>query len=373
MDPFDWKELFAFSARERRGIYALLFLILLVLLAKGPLTRYAAPTIQEQDTSFQRQVEQWLEGSSYDTLLKRKGDSWQRRWLNDKDGFSNRELFAFDPNKAGEKELEKLGFSRWVTGNLLKYREKGGHLDTPDELLKIYGMDTAFYEHVKDCIRIEPQTDRRYPVFSRKIAKGEGEVEDEVVITGGEAAERTTPEDDAAEGVPSDEAPAEIVRQEDAPTDSKVTGKSGISERSGHYPTPLRLELNSADTFKLARLPGIGRVYATRICKYRDLLGGYANLTQLTEVYGLEAETVRAFQKYVWIDTTKIRSIPINRAGYDDLIRHPYLDAHQTKAILYYRSYRQGAIKRIKELLVHNILDQKTYEQMQPYLSAGQR
>lgn len=373
MDPFDWKELFAFSARERRGIYALLFLILLVLLAKGPLTRYAAPTTQEQDTSFRHQVEQWLQGSSYDTLLKRPGDSWQRRWLNDEDGFLNRELFAFDPNKAGEKELQKLGFSRRVTGNLLKYREKGGHLDTPDELLKIYGMDTAFYEHVKDCIRIEPQTDRRYHVISCKISKGEGDVAGEVVTTGGGAAERATPEDDAGEGVPPDEVPAKMVRHEDVPNDAEPIGNYGISEGSGHHTTPLRLELNSADTFQLARLPGIGRVYATRICKYRDLLGGYADLTQLTEVYGLKAETVRAFQKYVWIDTTKIRSIPVNRAGYGDLIRHPYLNAHQTKAILYYRSYRQGAIKRIKELLVHNILDQKTYEQMQPYLSAGQR
>jgi DNA uptake protein ComE-like DNA-binding protein len=373
MDPFDWKELFAFSARERRGIYALLFLILLVLLAKGPLTRYAAPSTQEQDTSFQHQVEQWLQGSSYDTLLKRPQYKEQGKWLDEKDVFSNRTLFAFDPNKAGEKELKRLGFSRRAAGNLLKYREKGGHLDTPGELLKIYGMDSAFYQRVKDCIRIEPQTGRHPSVISRKMIKGEEDVNDDAVSADQVPDENAATDKEAAGNVSPGVGTAQAVRQEYEASDSGNAGDFGMSVESVHHPPSLHLELNGADTFQLARLPGIGRVYAKRICKYRDLLGGYADHTQLREVYGLQAETVATLKKYLWIDTTKIRCIPVNRAGYGDLIRHPYLDDHQTRAILYYRSYRKGAIEQIKELLDHNILDQKTYQQMQPYLSAGLR
>lgn len=373
MDPFDWKELFAFSARERRGIYALLFLILLVMLAKGPVTKYAASPEHIQDTTFQHQVEQWLQGSRYDTFGQPSGPSGQRRWLKEGEVFSNRGLFAFDPNKAGEKELQKLGFSDRVTANLLKYREKGGYLDAPDELLKIYGMDSAFYSRVKDCIRVEPRSYGNHQGYSRQTAKGEGDLPTELTTRyDDEAASHAGDGEPAGSGTPK-EALAPIVGQDDAPADMDGAGDRGMPEGSGDRRPFLHLELNSADTFQLARLPGIGRVYAKRICKYRDLLGGYADLHQLTEVYGLNEETVRALQKYLSVDTTRIRSIPINRAGYGDLVRHPYLDAHQTKAILFYRSYRQGKIKRINELLVHNILDQKTYQQMQPYLSAGPR
>src|SRR5665647_1059817 len=50
-----------------------------------------------------------------------------------------------------------------------------------------------------------------------------------------------------------------------------------------------RLDLNSADSLHLLEIPGIGPVFASRIIRYRTLLGGYYAVDQLREVYGMRA------------------------------------------------------------------------------------
>ncbi|MEF8809548.1 MAG: helix-hairpin-helix domain-containing protein [Bacteroidales bacterium] len=127
------------------------------------------------------------------------------------------------------------------------------------------------------------------------------------------------------------------------------------------------IEINTADTFRLALLRGIGPVYARRICKYRDLLGGFSSTDQLKEVYGITDELVSLIDSTIKIDRDHIRKIDVNKAKFGELIRHPYLNEYQTKAIVQYRQFKDG-IDDLQELLANNILDEKTYFRMQPYL-----
>lgn len=64
--------------------------------------------------------------------------------------------------------------------------------------------------------------------------------------------------------------------------------------KRAHYPKKLEkgatIDLNSADTLLLTRVPGIGAAFARRIYKYRELLGGYYVVEQLQEVYGMDRE-----------------------------------------------------------------------------------
>ncbi len=48
-----------------------------------------------------------------------------------------------------------------------------------------------------------------------------------------------------------------------------------------------RLEVNTADTTELVAVPGIGPAFARGIVKFRDRLGGFHSLDQLSEVYVL--------------------------------------------------------------------------------------
>ena len=51
------------------------------------------------------------------------------------------------------------------------------------------------------------------------------------------------------------------------------------------------IELNLADSLQLVSLPGIGPGYTKRIIKYREKLGGFYSVEQLSEVYGFPTET----------------------------------------------------------------------------------
>ena len=307
MDPFHWKELLSFSQRERRGIYTLLLILFLLLLFKGYRNDLIPPKEPASDSLFSLQVEEWLREAQPPESTRLEQVAPTRGLQQCGEEIR---LFRFNPNQASRQELERLGLSARVVNNLLKYREKGGSFDSPGELLKIYGMDSSTYLLVKDsvCIEQEPQTNK--PVSTASYL------------------------------VPRD---------------------------TLHH---VHVDLNAADTFELMLLPGIGEVYARRICKYRDLLGGYVNAGQLREVYGLNPALVDTLKRHLHIDTLKIRHIAINQATFREFIRHPYLGEYHTQAILNYRNYRQARVEHIDELLKHNILDQKTYHKIQPYLVA---
>lgn len=132
------------------------------------------------------------------------------------------------------------------------------------------------------------------------------------------------------------------------------------------------IEINTADTFRLTLLRGIGPVYARRICKYRDLLGGFSSKEQLKEVYGITDELVSLIDSTIRVDRERIRKIDINKADFAELIRHPYLNEYQTKAIIQYRQFKER-INDLRELVSNNILDEDTYARMESYLKVNKQ
>lgn len=67
------------------------------------------------------------------------------------------ELKPFDPNTAGENELLRIGFNAFQTSNLVKYRDNGGIFFLPEDLLKIYGIDSAFFKSIADFVTIDEE------------------------------------------------------------------------------------------------------------------------------------------------------------------------------------------------------------------------
>ena len=129
----------------------------------------------------------------------------------------------------------------------------------------------------------------------------------------------------------------------------------------------LPINLNEADSAALLPLPGIGPVFAGRIIKYRRLLGGYVSPEQLMEVYGMEGETLRRIGPSIYIDSTMVEKLDINSAGFRTLLRHPYLEYNDVKALLNYRDL-QGHIGSEGEIWEHGLLSDSTLERIAPYL-----
>lgn len=75
----------------------------------------------------------------------------------------------FDPNKATEESLVSLGLRPLIAKRIASYREKGGRFKAPEDVLKIYGMDTAWFETAKPWMRFEVvQHESKPQVYPKK-------------------------------------------------------------------------------------------------------------------------------------------------------------------------------------------------------------
>ena len=115
-------------------------------------------------------------------------------------------------------------------------------------------------------------------------------------------------------------------------------------------------------------LPGIGPVLSARIIKYRRLLGGYASVDQLREVYGLPEETFGLISGRLSADSLDVKRIRVNSATFGDLIRHPYFRKEEVPALLKYRELN-GRIDGLEELLTNRVISVETAGKIVPYLA----
>lgn len=163
---------------------------------------------------------------------------------------------------------------------------------------------------------------------------------------------------------------AGIIGHEDARRDSfrrqhQRQWDSSVSHRfSSSYERPpkvrfydtLMVDISTADSSRLCQLYGIGPSYAKRIVKYRSLLGGFVNVNQLREVFGMDDERFLAIAPNVFASAKNVSRIPVNSATVDELRRHPYIDFYQARAIVEYRS-KAGPLKNYDDLLKVNLID----------------
>jgi DNA uptake protein ComE-like DNA-binding protein len=157
---------------------------------------------------------------------------------------------------------------------------------------------------------------------------------------------------------------AEKPQSKPVPQKSSVQKNNSFQEK---LPAGAVIELNSADTATLKKVPGIGSSFARRITGYRRLLGGYYRKEQLQEVYGMYEELFEKISPFFTIDTAQIESLDINKASLDRLRAHPYIDFYKAKAIVELRK-KTGKIERINELEMFEEFSAEDLEKLQHYL-----
>jgi len=298
-----FRDLFSFSRREKRGIFTLLVILVLLIFFRANLHLFFPREDTTMDHSFISEAEAFMQSGNSENQEK-SVPSVENYRVGSKAENTPHSLFYFDPNTITDKEWKNLGISEGQLKVINNYKRSGGKFFEKEDLKKIYVINEETYARLEKYIKIE----------------------------------RKSPE----------------------PGKKTETSKEAI---------PV-IEINSADTFRLAMLRGIGPAYARRICKYRDLLGGFSSKNQLKEVYGITDELVSLIDSTIRVDKQKIRKIDVNKAKFAELIRHPYLNEYQTKAIVSYRQFKRR-INDLQELVTNNILDEETYIRMKPYLQIG--
>jgi DNA uptake protein ComE-like DNA-binding protein len=131
-----------------------------------------------------------------------------------------------------------------------------------------------------------------------------------------------------------------------------------------------RFELNHADSLQLISVYGIGPVFAGRILRYRESLGGFHDHQQLLEVYGLGREQFDEMQIRSYVDTSMLKKLDLNLLEADVLSRHPYLDRYQSDAIVACRELT-GPFRNPEDLVRKNLIADSVYRRLRPYLVAG--
>lgn len=220
-----------------------------------------------------------------------------------KDGDLQLSLFPFDPNQIPLESWQELGLSVRQAKSILKYREKGGEFRKKSDLKKMYVVSEAIYQIWEPYIRISQ-------------------------------------------------------------TKHSKEGNDRTSKDENEF---LLFDINQADSADLIRLKGIGPVYAARIVKYRNALGGFYAIDQLAEVWGLSDSSLTKLRPHLALNAPKLKMVRINHLSAEKLKDHPYISWKQANAIVNYR-LQHGPFDGMNKLKHIYALDSSFFEQMLPYL-----
>lgn len=132
----------------------------------------------------------------------------------------------------------------------------------------------------------------------------------------------------------------------------------------------LKIDINSADTNALMTIPKMTSYCASMIVRYRKKLGGYYNINQLKEVWGMDSILFNSAIGKVRADTALVLKVNINSADIKQLAYHPYIRYYLAKAIVNYRE-EHGLFSSVYMLRKMAAIDDSTYARIAPYLTVG--
>lgn len=355
------KEFFSWSRGDRNAIIILSVLVILVLLV-GQFLKTIDPKPVYSPEDFNRIVAEW------EALQEAHSDSLPLL------------LFSFNPNKIIAEKLDSLALPQNIKRNILKYRAAGGVFFKKDDMRKLYGMNDSIFKIIEPYIIIEP----RKKSISRKTEKKSNKVIPPLGTFDPNVADKYEMKkyglsNYQVQNIIAYRAKGGSFKKKkdllkiygiDSLSYKKIEHYISISLKSGELkllPKSILIELNTADTTDLIALNGIGSVFAKRIIKYRNLLGGFCNKKQLLEVYGMDNERFDGIKNNITVDSLKIKKLRINYADFSELLKHPYLNKRIVKAIMKEKE-KNGPIKNISELKKIEGIDTDVVDKLTPYI-----
>ncbi|HEX3008870.1 MAG TPA: helix-hairpin-helix domain-containing protein [Bacteroidales bacterium] len=128
------------------------------------------------------------------------------------------------------------------------------------------------------------------------------------------------------------------------------------------------VDINRGDSIAFERLPGIGPVFASRIIKYRNLLGGFYHINQLQEVYGLKEENLTKAKPYMHVGIELIKGIDLDTSGFKTLARHPYIGRERAWKIINLRKKLSPVFISLDVIQNSGVFDSIQWVRVRPYL-----
>ena len=224
------------------------------------------------------------------------------------------ELFCFDPNTADSTQLLHLGLRPWQVRNIYKYRAKGGRYRQKEDFAMLYGLTLEQYRRLEPYIRIKPEVMARdYFNDTRASSLRYGAFSS------------------------YDTAQAPTIR----PTGyDNVNGNGNVNKLTqGEF-----VDINTADTAELKRIPGIGSYFARRIVELRQRRQAFVSPDELLSIRNFP-ETALTYMTA----SQNFAKIHINQSSLQQLKAHPLINYTQATDILRYRRLN-GNIRSVNDI-----------------------
>ena len=299
-----WKDFFYYNRSQRRAVCVLLILIALLLVCI-----MFVPEVPMSQRIGATDVDS-TELNAFEQKVKQP-KRWPQKEVTDAaDRKKPVVLKPFDPNLADSIELSSLGLPSFVVRNIMKYRQKGGHFRTVESLARVYGLTEEKFTELKPYVRIT------------HAEKKKSEKRDTVV---------------------------------------RPVWKE---KKAYKYPEGTLVDVNTADTAELKKVPGIGSGIAKAIVSYRGRLGGFYSVEQLEEVDYITPVLLKWFK----LETPSVRKLDINKMTLDALRSHPYLNFYQAKVIVEHRR-KKGPIKSLSQLALYEEFTEKDLKRLSAYIN----
>ncbi len=215
------------------------------------------------------------------------------------------DYFNFDPNLIGSAEWVQLGFSQKQAEVIERYKAKGGKFYKPEDLKKMFVVSEKDYERLAPYIVIQK---RDYPKSTFK--------------------------------------------------------KDTLRFAKVFYP----IDINTADSSLFERLRGIGPSLARRIINYRNRLGGFVSVEQISEVWGLPDSTYQSLRSKMEVTGVKVTQLNINTADMETMRKHPYINYSLARIIYNYRQ-QHGLYADIADVKKLVPVTDSIYQKLSPYIT----
>lgn len=248
------------------------------------------------------------------------------------------ESFTFDPNEADSTQLLRLGLAPFQVRSIYRYRAKGGRFSTKDDFRRVYRLTNEQWEHLSPLIRIAKKyqlvdlPQQKHPSYSQPYA----------------------------EKVARDDSQDSIVQLSDTLLQ--------INRSKQTYPVKLSgdetMDINTADSAQLCRVPGIGPYFARQIIKYRRQLGGYVATEQLLQIENFPADAI------AWLvisDTVGLQRLNVNKLSTRKLMKHPYMGYYRASDIENHKRI-YGRVENIDALRKMPHFTDEDIRRLLPYL-----
>jgi competence protein ComEA len=295
-----------FSRKERTAVLVFCSVVLLLYLVTYVYPKPVVKPVQE-DTALAKLLDTATQlAQANDPIAETEPGAYPYEGLKKLPGPEGM-LFNFDPNTLDAAGWKRLGLRDKTAQTILNYRSKGGHFYKREDLKKIWGLPDGFYERVQAYIKI---ADAKKETPDQNFFKTPYEKKERIIAA---------------------------------------------------------VDVNKADTAALIALPGIGSKLAQRIINFRDKLGGFYDVAQVGETYGLPDSTFQKVKPYLQVHGD-LKKLNLNTASKDELKAHPYIRWNLANAIVEYRN-QHGPFKNLDDLKNIMLIDEATYARIVPYLT----